>query len=219
MRVLKDWILTPQRVALHEPSRTCVVADLHLGYSRRRCQAGEAVPTPSLREELSPLSDLLHRQNYSRLLIAGDLFEDASFQREPLIEELTDWLVQANLDWVGIIPGNHDRGLSSTHLPLYADGIDLGEWRIVHGDGLLPQQPCVQGHEHPYLRIRPGVEGPCFLVRPWHLVLPAWSPDASGVNVLTNPRWQTYCCYVLAGDQILDFGELGDLKKRLTHHR
>jgi len=42
----------------------------------------------------------------------------------------------------------------------------------------------VQGHEHPWMRWRPGVEGPCYLVGEEHLVLPACSADAAGGNVL-----------------------------------
>ena len=39
-----DWLLTPARVAIHTPTRTAVLADLHLGYAEARHRTGEAVP-------------------------------------------------------------------------------------------------------------------------------------------------------------------------------
>ena len=36
MRVFTDWELTPDRAAVHLPTRTAVVADLHLGYAEAR---------------------------------------------------------------------------------------------------------------------------------------------------------------------------------------
>src|SRR5438067_991701 len=35
-----DWLLTPQRVAVHRPSGSAVVADLHLGYGQARRRGG-----------------------------------------------------------------------------------------------------------------------------------------------------------------------------------
>ena len=42
MRVHEDWLLTAQRVAIHVPTRTAVLADLHLGYDAARQRRGEA---------------------------------------------------------------------------------------------------------------------------------------------------------------------------------
>jgi putative SbcD/Mre11-related phosphoesterase len=213
--VLDEWLLTPARAAVHLPTRTAVAADLHLGYDRVRRRGGEAVPARAIAEELSPLRDLLHRGKIQRLVIAGDLFEDSRYQREEMVEELLAWVEEARVELVGVVPGNHDRGLGGTLLPVCPGGIELGGWRIVHGDGERVEGPIVQGHEHPYLSCRPGAEGPCFLVAPGHLVLPAYSADAAGVNVLGAPRWSRYRCCAIAGERVLDFGELGELRKRL----
>jgi metallophosphoesterase superfamily enzyme len=75
----------------------------------------------------------------------------------------------------------------------------------------MPPGRVVQGHEHPWLRWRRGVEGPCFLVSANRLVLPALSKDAAGVNVLGDARWRGYRCHAIAADQVLDFGPLGEL--------
>ena len=59
MRVLDDWLLTPSRTAIHLPTATAVIADLHLGYDRVRRRGGEAVPTLSVAQDLDPLRPML----------------------------------------------------------------------------------------------------------------------------------------------------------------
>ncbi len=214
MRALDDWLLTAARAAVHLPTRTVVVADLHLGYDRVRRRGGEALPTRTVAQELAPLRELMRREGLRRLVIAGDLFEDGRYQREEMIEELHAWLAEAGGELAGVVPGNHDRGLAGASLPLRPDGVELGAWRVVHGDRAPTEGPTVQGHEHPYLRLGGGAEGPCFLVAPGHLVLPAYSADAAGGNVLRQGRWAKYRCAVIAGEKVLDFGELGGLRWR-----
>lgn len=214
MRVLDDWLLTPQRAAIHLPTRTAVAADLHLGYDRARHHGGEAVPFRQSAGELAPLRDLLRRELITRLVVAGDLFEDARRGREAMLEELRAWLGETNTELIGVVPGNHDRGLSASSLPLFPDGVELGGWRIVHGDRALPAGPRVQGHEHPCLRWRDAA-GPCYLVAEGHLVLPAYSADAAGGNVLSSARWDRFRACVIAGDTVLDFGEVGELRRKL----
>lgn len=208
MRVLDEWMLTPYRVALHLPSATAVVADLHLGYDRVRRRNGEAVPARAVSEELAPLAQALRQTNVRRLVIAGDLFEDARVERDEMVEEVARWLA-SGVELVGVVPGNHDRGLGESEtLRLRKEGIELGRWLVVHGDTQTPDRPIVQGHEHPWFRWRPGVEGPCYLVGEGRLVLPAYSRDAAGANVRGKSCWAAYRCCVIAGGEVLDFGEL-----------
>src|SRR5215204_5696374 len=110
MRVLSDWRLTPWRLAVHVASATAVVADLHLGYDRVRRRNGEAVPLRPLRDELRPLAEGLRQEHVNRLLVAGDLFEDARVEREDMIEALLAWLADHEIVLVAVVPGNHDRG-------------------------------------------------------------------------------------------------------------
>jgi metallophosphoesterase superfamily enzyme len=213
VRVLDDWLLTPGRVAIHVPTATAVAADLHLGYDRVRCRGGEAVPARAPAEELAPLAAVLRAQDVHRLVIAGDLFEDGRVERDAMVAGFLDWLAREGIELVGAVPGNHDRGLGEDErLRLHHSGIELGRWHVVHGDGERPAGPAVvQGHEHPWLRWRRGVEGPCYLVGEGHLVLPAYSADAAGGNVRGVRRWSAYRACVIAGARVLDFGELSRL--------
>lgn len=218
MLVHKDWLLTSARATLHLPTATAVVADLHLGYAQVRQHSGEAVPALDLDALLAPLRTLFAQHHVRRLVIAGDLCENA--ERSAPLAELLDELRRAKVELAGVVPGNHDRGLAKHEaLPLFPEGFSLAGWRIVHGDGLLPRGPIVQGHEHPCLRWGDGHAAPCFLVGARRLVLPAYSPEAAGVNVLHAKRWKCYRCCAIAGDKVLDFGKLSELPQKLRRLR
>jgi metallophosphoesterase superfamily enzyme len=114
------------------------------------------------------------------------------------------------------VVARHDRGLAraGSGLPVCPAGVRLGEWLVVHGDGALPAGPLVLGHFHPCLRWGRGIAAPCYLVGDGRLVLPAFSPDAAGVNVLNGRRWRDYRCAAIAGADVLDFGQVGRLVDR-----
>jgi putative SbcD/Mre11-related phosphoesterase len=215
MIVHDDWLLTPVRAALHLPTATAVIADLHLGYEQARHRCGEAVPGRPIGEILSPLNPLLKTHDVKRLVIAGDLFEGGPDRG--IAEELRTWLDRRAIE-LAVVPGNHDGALSSIsdRVPVLLHGCEVGGWHVVHGDGTLPSVPVVQGHEHPWFRFSTlYLSAPCYLVGPSRLILPAFSTDASGVNVLPGQYWRNHRCCVIAGDKVLDFGELGTLRKRL----
>jgi len=211
-----EWLLDASRLAIHLPTRTVVVADLHLGYEGARQRLGEAIPSVDLAEVLHPLETAMIRENTHRLIIAGDLFENVRLGGKHLVDGFRQWLVSREIELLGVVPGNHDRGWAEMDLPMEPEGITLGGWRVVHGDQPLPRGRVIQGHEHPLLRLPRGAEGPCFLTRPNHIVLPAYTREAAGVNVMAFRRWEDYECQVIAGDEVLGFGTITDLRSRLA---
>ena len=215
MLIHDEWLLTPARVAVHLPTTTAVLADLHLGYNEARRRDGEAVPPTDLALILAPLRPILAAHAVRRVVIAGDLFEAGP--DAVLAAQLLAWFDAAAVELAGVAPGNHDRGFQGDWhgLPIRPDGCVVGGWRIVHGDGRLPDGPVIHGHEHPCVRWSSRVSGPCYLVGDRRIVLPAFSADAAGVNVLPGSKWQRFRCGVVAGDRVLDFGEIGALRKRL----
>ena len=217
MRVLDDWLLTSARAAVHLPTATAVIADVHLGYAEARHRGGEAVPGQSVASVLNPLRRVVDLHHVRRLVVAGDLFEAGAVLS--MVTELFAWCAAAGVELLGVVPGNHDRGLAAraTELSLYPEGVRLGDWCIVHGDRDLPDSAVVQGHEHPVARWNDRVGGPCYLVSGRRLILPAFSPDAAGVNVIRRKRWHAFRCCVISGEQVLDFGRLGELEARMTN--
>jgi metallophosphoesterase superfamily enzyme len=214
MRVDADWLLTASRAAVHLPTATAVVADLHVGYGLARCRSGEAVPASGLDDTVAALKAVLDGGAVRRLVIAGDLVENRAGLA--LVPELLEWLAAGGVEVAGIVPGNHDRGMKRDGLdfPLRIRGVRLGRWRVVHGDGDLPSGRLVLGHFHPCVRWRGGPSAPCFLLAPDRIMLPALSADAAGVNVRGDARWRGYRCCVVAGDEVLDFGVLGGAAAR-----
>ncbi len=75
MYTFEPWRLTPEGAAIHPGERTAVIADVHLGYEWARGSAGDCVPTHSLDETLARLDRLLARAPIARLIVAGDLVE------------------------------------------------------------------------------------------------------------------------------------------------
>ena len=57
------------------------------------------------------------------------------------------------------------------------------------------------------------IAAPCFLIAARHIILPAFSTDAAGVNVFRNPQWRSYRCCAIAGNEVLDFGKVAALQK------
>jgi uncharacterized protein len=217
MQVGEDWLLTAARAAIHIPSATAVMSDLHLGYGEARQRGGEAVPASVVDSAMAPLGAVFRRHGVRKLVIAGDLFEAGA--TKDAMRDLLAWLQGQSVELAAVIPGNHDRGIyrCGNLLPLFPDGYQLGNWRVVHGDGELPRGPLVQGHEHPCFRWSSRISAPCYLFRPGRLIVPAFSSDAAGVNVLRNQRWRGFRCAVIAGEDVLDFGCIADL--RLLHCR
>lgn len=183
-----DWFLLPQRIALHEATATAVIADVHLGYAQARRRLGDAIPLRRVRDELAPLSIAAKMHDIRHLIIAGDLFErgyDAEVCAE-FFAVLAEWRITC----IGVVPGNHDRGIdkAAPSLIVLTDPFDLAGWRITHGDGTITGDCIIQGHEHLATRIACR-KVPCFLTRGTHLVLPAFSRDAAGVSVDGSERW------------------------------
>jgi putative SbcD/Mre11-related phosphoesterase len=215
MQVHHDWLLTAERAAIHLPTSTAVIADLHLGYNQVRVCTGEAVPIAGLEDVVAALDSLVAKHNVYRLVIAGDLFEDARYSQP--VAELLDWLERSGVELTAVVPGNHDRGLAGRlgTVPVQPEGVDLGSWRVVHGDGRLPPGRLVMGHHHPCFRWADKITAPCYLVARDQIVLPAFSPDAAGINVLHSNQWWGYKCCVIAGDDVLDFGDVAGLRKAI----
>jgi putative SbcD/Mre11-related phosphoesterase len=202
-----DWLLTAQRVAVHLPTATAVLADLHLGYAAARRRRGEAVPAARVADTLAPLADVLRRRQLTRIVVAGDLFEDGV--DEGVLMELRAWLTDHGAELVAVVPGNHDRRLADRwrELPVVAEGLRLHRWLVVHGDQDVPDTPAVHGHFHPCVQLGRHTR-PCYLVAENRIVLPAFSRDARGTVATGCRRWHGLRSLVPVGDDLLDFGEV-----------
>jgi putative SbcD/Mre11-related phosphoesterase len=226
--IFEGWQFTPEGAAVHHAERTAVIADLHLGYEWARGASGDCVVAHSLEETLARLSTLLGRSSVSQLIVAGDLLESARPCADTArdLAHLKSWLADRGVGFL-VLEGNHDVAFSlSARRPSGASNrlpatFSVAGWTIGHGHQPIPGQKRICGHHHPVFRWQ-GIAAPCFVVSTDRIVLPAFSPNAAGCDVITSalPReWRagSLRCLVSTGDDVLDFGPLAGLRRKLRH--
>jgi putative SbcD/Mre11-related phosphoesterase len=210
------WQLDPEGAFVHTRERLAVVADVHLGYEWARGRSGDCIPAHSLAETIAKLSRLLARAPLGRLVVAGDLVESPRRCRrtEADVRSLRQWLGDRGVDLIALA-GNHD----PPRRPAWPETLEVDGWTIAHGHRPLDARRAITGHHHPVLRAG-GVSTPCFLLGRRLAVLPAFSPNAAGCNVVTEPiptgrRAELLRCVVACGAEWLDFGPVGELRPYL----
>jgi putative SbcD/Mre11-related phosphoesterase len=212
----EGWVLTPERAIVHRALAAAIVADVHLGYEWARASGGDMMPAHSLRETQALLGRLVQRSPIRRLIIAGDLVEsDAACPRTRRdVEALQIWLTERAIEMV-LLQGNHDSH-SSEPVPLT---LELGGWWLAHGHRPLGPGRWIIGHHHPAIRVE-EITSPCFLVHHERVILPAFSANAAGVDVLGTGlpqglRDRDFRCIVPVSDRLLDFGCVHPLRAAL----
>lgn len=199
------WRLAPECAALHPRTKTAVIADVHLGYEWARARGGDCVPEHSLAETIARLSNLLDRSPITRLVVAGDLLESRRHcpRTERDLRSLEAWLGTKGVTLVPLA-GNHD----PPRRPAWPDSIEVAGWTVAHGHEPLSAPRTITGHHHPMLRAD-GHAAPCFLVSDTSIVLPAFSQNAAGVNVLTEGLLSGrdgHRCVASSGAELFEFG-------------
>ena len=193
-----------------------MIADVHLGYEWARGSGGDSLPPHSLRETLHKLNCLFESTPIHRLIVAGDLVETPKpcFRTSHDVRTLITWLRDRGIEPI-LLKGNHDPRLRTPLLSTF----DLDDWTILHGDRTLPESACILGHHHPALKAA-GLVAPCFLVGSRTIVLPAFSPNAAGLDISTG--WlptplhrEPLRCWAGVGEELLDFGLVEELPIRL----
>jgi putative SbcD/Mre11-related phosphoesterase len=210
------WMLSPEGAVIHPAESVAVIADVHLGYEWARAAGGDVIPAHSLAETLARLGNLLDQVAFRRLVVAGDLVERPSPCPRTWVDmrRLKQWLDEKGVELIAL-RGNHDPP-SKPPLPL---SLAIDGWTIGHGHRPIRGSRTISGHHHPILRAS-GVAAPCFLVGPGRIVLPAFSPNAAGLNVLGEvpTAWLEpgLRCVAGLGRTVLDFGLLSTLRAGTT---
>ena len=209
-------MFAPEGAAVHEGERTAVVADVHLGYEWARGSGGDMVPAHSLAETLAKLDTLLARARIDRLVVAGDLTETAfpCLRTARDVRRLVDWLAARGVAMLPLM-GNHDR----PRRPPLPPTLEVAGWTIGHGHQPIAGARIMFGHHHPALKAG-GLSAPCFLVGPRAIALPAFTPNAAGLDVRAFPVAEVFGndsprCVAGTGGELLDFGPLAVLSGKL----
>ncbi len=144
------------RLALVHPEQGWLaVADLHLGYARRRRQGGFLIPDWGGEEIEDRLSALLLSHQPRRLILVGDIVDGAGSVDEGLkvLERL-----RARVPELLLLAGNHDRPALRRAARFLASHEETGF--IFHHGHLNPACPAgsieITGHHHPAVLLRDG---------------------------------------------------------------
>jgi putative SbcD/Mre11-related phosphoesterase len=210
------WRLDPEGAFVHAGERLAVVADVHLGYEWARGRQGDCVPAHSLAETIAKLSRVLERASITRLVVAGDLVESPRRCRrtEVDVRSLRQWLGERGVELIALA-GNHD----PPRRPAWPEALEVDGWTIAHGHRALDAPRAIIGHYHPVLRAG-GHCTPCFLLGRHLAVLPAFSLNAAGCNVVTDSilgvrRAGPIRCVAASGAEWFDFGPVAGLRRCL----
>ncbi len=209
----EKWCFAPEGAAILPSAATAVIADVHLGYEWARGRSGDFIPEHSLRESISKLERLLTRiPEIKQLIVAGDLTES----NRPCPQTARDlirfrhWLRDREIELIWIA-GNHDR----PQRPPLPSSFAIGGWTITHGHRQVAESKIVIGHHHPALRAS-GIVAPCFVVDENTIMLPAFSENAAGLDLLNGPLPNlirpSMRCVAGLGRELLDFGPLARLR-------
>lgn len=192
---MHDLTLLPEAAVWHVPTRTLVVADVHLGKAAAFRAGGIPVPEGDDAHDLDRLAALVSKHHAARLVIAGDLFHAPAGITPALETRLAEFLTDIAVPLV-LATGNHDKKLRGLPANLAAaPHIDLapGGPRVVHdpADAEDPDVFHLAGHLHPVVRIRDGrrtsLRLPCFWQHKNRLILPAFGSFTGG-SVVTPGR-------------------------------
>lgn len=189
---MPDIRLDPDRAVVHLPSRSVVVADLHLGFEWVQRVRGQLLPLGVPGDAVGRLGRLVERWDARRVVVLGDVVHGAP--RLEGVRRLLEGLVGGvgGVAWT-LVLGNHDRGLEEWLGILGKGGVTWGAswreagWLGVHGDAWPDAGPgdrVLSGHEHPAVdvgRVGAGeVRVPAFVVGERGIILPAFSSWAAG---------------------------------------
>ncbi len=219
-------------------SRTLAIADLHIGYEGALQEDGVAFPKFQLELIKKRLSKALKKRKPSEIIIVGDLKHELSRNMPQEWDEVLDFLhfLQGFECKIVVVKGNHDIFLgsmlssrASLRNVSFVERYDVGKFAFVHGhnnEEISEGKMLIMGHEHPSIMLRDEVGATvklhCFIVGKGVVVLPAFSPLASGADVNSSTFMSPMLekvnedgLRIIATSEIglLDFRTLGALKR------
>ncbi len=213
-------------------SKTVVIADLHLGYEGALHEEGVSIPRFQKGIMMDRLERIVKRHRPKKMIINGDFKHEFSknlTQEWDDVNDVLNFLID-EID-IELTRGNHDNYLMTILAKKDLGMVETTESQgmtITHGhkditwDGTI-----IIGHEHPSLLLRDeigaSIKRPCFLISGRTIVLPAFSPLATGTNVTSmhfiSPPLACLDAYktsVIAIDEelgLMDFKTLADLRQ------
>ncbi|NIA10168.1 MAG: phosphoesterase [Nitrospiraceae bacterium] len=238
-----DGIFATNDYCLNIPEeRSVIIADLHLGYEGVLCMEGVAMPRYQGKVIMERLDNIMKRYGPEKVIVNGDFKHNFGRNLEQEWREVSNMLkFLCRESEVVLIRGNHDNFLktiaSKFGVPIM-DEYEVAGATISHGHRRIEGKRIIIAHEHPSIKLRDEVGAtislPCYLFSDEIIVMPAFSPLASGTDVSSADAGD-YLSPVLRGCDmdkfkvlaisevgLLDFSTVGDIRragKSITYKR
>lgn len=210
----QDWFIADGLALLHGPTRSLLVADLHLEKASFYARHGQMLPPYDSRDTLKRLDAIIAATGAQRIYCLGDNFhDDAGEDRlEPQAAEHLMALTRRH-DWLWIA-GNHDEGVAGQWGGQVVDEAELAGIALRHKASPARPGAEISGHFHPCITRKArgrSIRRRCFVRGDDRLILPAFgtltgsmaADDSAIRNALGQPRlWQAV---LSAQDQCLIF--------------
>jgi|GEM_PF-3042287 len=242
LELVPGWFACADRYLWHGPTKTVVLADVHLGYEVELAKRGNffvSVNMPALR----PIWNRMAQRGPRHVIVAGDLFDAKTPDAATIGHALELFGALPRGCAVTVTPGNHDPALRNMaeifdeHEVHVSYEARVEDWVVAHGHDLsrcdfTDAAGVIVGHQHPAVRLGDRVQTAkmmCFAVcevmmggRAVKLInVPAFSPLPLGTSLLNGRQWMLDCEAPAAGavriggivkTDVLDFGLLSGLE-------
>jgi len=194
--------LLPERAVWWPSRKAIVLADLHLGKAEGFRSVGIPVPDGSSDRDLQCLGELATRLDATELYIAGDMLHAKAGMTAALVQRFADWRGQHRHLKIVLVRGNHDARSGpvppSWSIHECGPAVHVGALCIRHD--AVPDEAAFQicGHVHPVVILRDAsggrLRGPCFLLGPHRLLLPAFGMFTGGQQVWPDAEETLFLC-------------------------
>ncbi|MEF8849009.1 MAG: metallophosphoesterase [Candidatus Thermoplasmatota archaeon] len=216
--------------------KTVVISDLHLGLEGVLRSEGLSIPQYQKKVIVEKIKKIVEKYKPKKILVNGDFkheFGKNLSQEWREISEILDFLSDKVKEII-LIRGNHDNFLQTiavhSNVP-FKKYYKFEDSLFIHGHKRRKKEykRLIIGHEHPFIKIRDKVGAtlslPCYLYSEELIVLPAFSPLASGTDMtaverkdLLSPVLKDYDIsrlkvVAIGNIGLLDFSKLGKLRK------
>ena len=182
----------------HEPTRSVICSDLHLGYERAMVGQGVMFPLGQFEKIIEKFQALFSAFKVESVVLNGDVkheFGRGSSQQESEVRKLLGFL-SGKCEKVHVVKGNHDNYLKEfckgfERVEFHEKQLTLDGLLITHGAEAVANyssKTLVMGHQHPSIVLRDEVGAqmklPCFLHKKGFAITPAMSPLSAGTEAL-----------------------------------
>ncbi|KAA0004546.1 MAG: metallophosphoesterase [Thermoplasmata archaeon] len=233
-----DGLIATDRYCIYMPEEnTVIISDLHLGYEGVLRMEGVAMPRYQEKVIIEKLENIIEEYDPEKIIVNGDFKHNFGRNLRQEWQEVGNVLnTLRRKREVILIRGNHDnflKTIASKFDVRMVNKYDMGSIVFAHGHRDFEGDKKVIAHEHPSIKLRDKVGAtislPCYLFSDEIIVMPAFSPLASGTDVssadaddylspiLKRHNVDKFRVLAISDAGLLDFSTVGNMKKANCH--